>query len=249
MNDVFAESETKHPNADNERLGYLRAGGFAIGYVDEVNGDGAEELPLMPTRHELLVLVKYWAEVEIAYDFEDHFLMESACSSGSRRAGFASRRIERIVELLGWEVVGKAMTEAEDAYGKRQDPKAWAVFCHGTPEEQEAFHAEMHEEQRKRHEEWDNKLCTCGHRQRNHCKRGTVGCLEREPNHGDQRSEHHCAETDSCLCQEFIEAPVKRTHDDLLHLVQGADPAGAREARGRNLHLRAPAGISSPEAK
>jgi hypothetical protein len=135
-------SERKHANADNDALGYTRVGHngrVAIGYVDEVNGEGAEELPLMPTRHELLVLVRYWAEVEIAYDFEYLFLMESACSSGSRRAGFASRRIARIVELLGWEVVGKAMTEAEDAYGKRQDPKAWAVFCHGTPDEQEAF--------------------------------------------------------------------------------------------------------------
>lgn len=50
-------------NADNEDLGGFP--GLAI--PDEVRGHGAEELPLMPTRHELLVLVKHWGPLLLGH--------------------------------------------------------------------------------------------------------------------------------------------------------------------------------------
>ena len=53
-------------NADNESLGAMRCGTFSIGYVEEVNGTGAQEVQeFLPTRHELLQLVKYWARVDV----------------------------------------------------------------------------------------------------------------------------------------------------------------------------------------
>jgi hypothetical protein len=44
----------------------MRCGTFSIGYVEEVNGTGAQEVQeFLPTRHELLQLVKYWARVDV----------------------------------------------------------------------------------------------------------------------------------------------------------------------------------------
>ena len=58
-------------NADNDSLLPLSNGVFVIGNVDELNGAGAEEMAFMPTRHELLQLVKYWTReiLEIRYSW------------------------------------------------------------------------------------------------------------------------------------------------------------------------------------
>ena len=48
-------------NSDNDFLLPWRGERFRIGYVGEVNGEGAEEIAgFTPTRHELIQLVKYW---------------------------------------------------------------------------------------------------------------------------------------------------------------------------------------------
>ena len=72
-------------NADNEDLGGFP--GLAI--PDEVRGKGAEEMPFMPTRYELLVLVKHWIEVAWDYDFAEWFLLEQTSSFGRRQEAFA----------------------------------------------------------------------------------------------------------------------------------------------------------------
>lgn len=194
--------KVKHPNADNEGLGGFP--GLAI--PDEVDGAGAEEMPFMPTRYELLVLVKHWIEVAWDYDFGEWFLLQQTCSSGRRQKAFANRRIDRIAELLGNEAVNKAIDAAAESYSANFNDsglKAWKIYREGTEEEQEAFHAEVDEEMRKDREKRDSELCAaCGHRYDSHCRRGRVGCLSREPNHGEQFSEEHCSETD-CMCRGF----------------------------------------------
>src|SRR5215472_10713447 len=87
-------------NADNDWLGAVRAGLFTIGHVDEVNGRGAEEVPFVPTRHELIQLVKYWART--AFDIEyEWFLYQQSGSSDRRRQPFALNRISRIQLVIG----------------------------------------------------------------------------------------------------------------------------------------------------
>lgn len=201
-------------NADNEDLGGFP--GLAI--PDEVRGKGAEEMPFMPTRYELLVLVKHWIEVAWDYDFAEWFLLEQTSSFGRRQEAFADRRISRIAELLGDEAVNAATNEAAESYAANFTGltlKGWKAYRNGTIDEQEAFHVESRAEMERWQEERDNKLCTCGHRQENHCRRGTVGCLSRAPNHGEQHSVDHCAETDSCLCQGFREAATAAELDRL----------------------------------
>lgn len=57
-------------NADNDLLGAIRGRGVCTGFVDEVNGPGAEEFPaFVPTRNELLQLVKYWAKIAVDIDY------------------------------------------------------------------------------------------------------------------------------------------------------------------------------------
>ena len=92
---AIQKQEINAVNADSDFLQPLPAGPFVIGRVDRVNGAGAVEVPFMPTRHELLQLVKYWAReiLEIQYCW---FLYESSGSTAdsantrSRSLGGAS---------------------------------------------------------------------------------------------------------------------------------------------------------------
>ena len=55
-------------NKDNESLHAWGNERFLVGYVDEVNGAGAVEVPdFVPTRHELIQIVRYWAEEALNY--------------------------------------------------------------------------------------------------------------------------------------------------------------------------------------
>jgi hypothetical protein len=114
-----------------------------IGRVDEVNGRGAVEMSeFVPTRHELLQLVKYWMGVVLDRAF-DGFLYEYSCSEAIRLKPFAMRRIDRIADCCGEDCVRHACREAEDAFAQTVDAEAWQVFRHGTPEEQAAFHDKL----------------------------------------------------------------------------------------------------------
>src|SRR5262245_57069626 len=131
-------------NSDNEFLEPWCAGHFKIGCVDEVNGAGAAEVPgFTPTRHELRQLAKYWAEtaLEIEYDW---FIYAQVGGTDMRLEPFAQRRIARIANLLGTEEVQKLVSEVEIEFGKKQYPRAWEIFCHGTKEEREQFQDEIH---------------------------------------------------------------------------------------------------------
>ena len=87
------------PNADNH---WLRPIGN-VGHVWEVNGSGARELSdFHPTRHELITLVKYWAETAIEEEYK-MLLHSDSRSLKIRRWSFALARVGRICRLLGQE--------------------------------------------------------------------------------------------------------------------------------------------------
>jgi hypothetical protein len=127
-------------NADNEWLEAVHAGPFVIGQVDEVNGPGAEEVPFVPTKHELIQLVKYWTK--IAFDIEYFwFLYQQYGSSESRQRNFAWRRIGRIASAMGEADVKKVIDEISDELVKENE--GWRVFLRGTSEEREALQKEI----------------------------------------------------------------------------------------------------------
>jgi hypothetical protein len=132
-----------HPavrNADNIGLG---AAGPA-GHVDEVNGDGAAEMPgFVPTRHELIELAKYWTGVTLDIQYE-WFIDQQVGSSDRRIESFARRRVSRIARLLGDEAVTKAITAVEEQLGKKfGNPKYWDIFLRDTPEEHKVAQDEI----------------------------------------------------------------------------------------------------------
>ncbi len=101
-------------NSDNDWLEPM----WGCGFVDEVNGPGAEEIQgFVPTRDELIQIVKYWTEVELDLNFfmfihsyiESHLLSER---------GFAYRRIGRIAKILCEDEVSKARLEVVRVFDK-----------------------------------------------------------------------------------------------------------------------------------
>lgn len=129
-------------NADNSGLGPIGQG-IIIGYVDQVNGSGAEEFEgFVPTRYELIQLAKHWAKVAIDIEYF-WFCYEQPSSSEIRLRPFAWRRVNRIADVLGDEAVQKAVDAAYEEYGKRQDARTWNIFLNGTPEERKALQDEI----------------------------------------------------------------------------------------------------------
>ncbi len=130
-------------NADNEYVMPWVGHGMIMGYVDEVNGAGAKEVSgFLPTRHELIVLVKYWAE-RMLDDKYLSFVMGGTGSTEIRRRPFARRRIQRIQELLGAGDVSKAIEEVHEEYKEKYsiDSEEWSIFTSGDKAEWERFQA------------------------------------------------------------------------------------------------------------
>jgi hypothetical protein len=132
---------------DSEGLGFWSDGKFTVGFVNEVNGPDSAEVPLFTaTRHELIQLVKFWT-AEVLHQRLFYFFHGQTGSSEFRRGAFASRRIARMAEILGHEVVNGAVDQVYEEVGKKQHARAWHIFLHGTPQEQEAFRCEVYEEE------------------------------------------------------------------------------------------------------
>jgi hypothetical protein len=143
----MARMEVNVANADNKFLEPLAAGPFTIGCVDEVNGSGAAEIPeFNATRHELLQLVKYWAQAALDSEYWV-FVTSQIGSTDLRVQPFAYNRISRIASLLGEAEVQKVVAQVEKEFGEAQDPKVWEIFLHGTADErrqlQEVLEAEF----------------------------------------------------------------------------------------------------------
>jgi hypothetical protein len=129
--DYFAQiREPRIRNADNKWLGSPRP----ICGVDEVNGPGAAEVTgFIPTRHELLELARYWANVAVDIEY-CWFCYETVGSTDMRLNSFAWRRVSRIHEVLG-DAVSKVVDEVYQEYGKKQNPQFWNAFLNGTGEQ------------------------------------------------------------------------------------------------------------------
>jgi hypothetical protein len=138
-------NDNKH-GPDNEGLGFYGNGRMIVGYVEEVNGAGAVEMPgFVATKHELIQLAKYWASIRIDIQF-DWFAHQCVGSSETRLESFSGRRISRIAECLGKDETNAAVENAHAEYAKNIDPRIWNVFLNGTPEEQSALQSEIEQE-------------------------------------------------------------------------------------------------------
>ncbi len=136
----------KKHSSDSEGLGFYGNDRWTVGYVDEVNGSGAVEMPgFVSTKHELIQLVKYWASIRIDIRF-DWFTSQCVGSSETRLESFSGRRIARIAEVLGNDETSAAVQQAHGEYAKNVDPFVWDVFLNGTLEEQSALQEDIERE-------------------------------------------------------------------------------------------------------
>ena len=110
-------------NRNNDDLLPLVEGHIGIGDVDEVNGPGAEEIPdFDPTRHELVQLLIFWANVH----FEESFVYRTTDHQEDPEHPeylmyFSSRRMDRIADLLEREEVAKVVSAIYVEIGKKRE--------------------------------------------------------------------------------------------------------------------------------
>jgi hypothetical protein len=134
-------------NADNDCLGEFA--GF-IGHVDEVNGSGALEIPaFVPTRGELLQLVRYWYEriLDIQWFW---YMYGQTGSMEIRLEPFAHRRISRIADLIGQKAVDEVVEKTTEEFRKGIDAETWRIFTDGTREEREEYADQIDREDYRR---------------------------------------------------------------------------------------------------
>jgi hypothetical protein len=137
------EGQNPKLTEDARGLGPTYAGPIAIGRVDMIVGEGGVQVPgFVATKDEILQLVRYWATEIIDLDYV-YFLYGCTGSSEWRTRQFANRRLNTISNFIGNEEVTKAFRDAEEAFGKSADPRAWKIFMEGTEEEQERFQREV----------------------------------------------------------------------------------------------------------
>jgi len=137
-------------NGDNEAL-LPRAvgnGRYVVGYVDEVNGpEAAEVAAYVPTRHEVVELVKYWYRrvLDNSWFF---FVCGGTGSSEWRLKAFAGRRFDRAEAAIGKEAVDAAIQDAREEFRRDvvKDDRLWNIYEHGTEEQWEAVRDELSRE-------------------------------------------------------------------------------------------------------
>jgi hypothetical protein len=128
---------------DGELLGPMKAGPFLIGCVDEVNGQGAQEVSGYPlTRHELLILVRHWYEADLDNDIFC-FLHQCSGSREIRIGPYASRRLARIKAILGEDAVQKVVDQVLAEMRKDLGAETWQIITEGTEEERDRLQEEV----------------------------------------------------------------------------------------------------------
>ena len=122
-------------NSDNDGL---LPGGHEkvfIGCVDEVNGAGAVEVDgYVPTRHEVLQLVKYWYRRFLENRW-DYFVYGGEGSTEIRVNPFARRRIARAYAAIGKEAADQAIEEAHEDTMRVIEEWLNEIFENGTREQ------------------------------------------------------------------------------------------------------------------
>lgn len=143
------ESRRICQNSDNDYLFPRGHEGCVIGYVDEVNGEGAEEVTgFKPTRHELLQLVKYWYGRLLDINWS-YFVYAQTGSTEIRLGPFAQRRVNRAAAVIGEDAVGKAIEEVRNDFKAKVDARLWEIFENGNLKQWEAVRDEIERASRK----------------------------------------------------------------------------------------------------
>jgi len=122
---------------------------FVVGYVPEVNGSEACEVPqFVPTKHELIQIAKYWFQRLLNIQFWFSATGQSG-SSEWREAAYARRRINRMAEILPEQELNQAIEEVERDFKQERkiSDEDWDIFNNGTHEQrmlyQERFWREV----------------------------------------------------------------------------------------------------------
>ena len=117
-------------NIDNEHVQPMGIKDGVIGFVEEVNGLGAQEIPgFVPTRHELLLLTHHWEKKAIGIEMF-WFTYGQVGSSDMRIQPYARLPVNRIMDLLGDEVneaIGRAEAEVKQEVGE----ETWQRLVNG----------------------------------------------------------------------------------------------------------------------
>ena len=123
-------AENPYENQCEDNL-WLEPLGGVVGFVEQVNGPGAEECrEFVPTKHELSVLAKYWIRERLNADWPV-FCYEHYSSKWSRISDFAHRRLARIERILGREAFDAAEAEVKAEFASGVDPRLWNMFVTG----------------------------------------------------------------------------------------------------------------------
>ena len=132
----------------------------SIGFVDEIHGRGALEVPgFTASRHELLILLKHWLKVHLDIGYW-WFCFDQVGSSDMRQRLFAAKRAKRIVAALQLDddEFKQIDTEVVAEFAKTYDSTWWRVFIGTATDEDrrqyEAEHKAMYEAAAQTPEEW-----------------------------------------------------------------------------------------------
>jgi hypothetical protein len=106
--------EREHPGL----FGYARGGELEVqGYV--------------PTREELFQIVKFWATCVIDSNYFSFLYDDYYSRLESGLCIVAEERIGRISELIGNEVIARAIRNANGDFAKSQNPVLWRMYVNG----------------------------------------------------------------------------------------------------------------------
>jgi hypothetical protein len=124
---------------------------FTVGCCGIVNGKGAEPFEgFIPTRHELLQLVKYWATTKL----ENRWLEFQTGQFDATEASlilFAADQIKRISSLLGDAAVNEAVNEVKAQLHNKVSEEQWQIFVGGNRAEWESV-------KKKQWNDWNKSL-------------------------------------------------------------------------------------------
>ena len=99
----------------------------------EVETDSIPEF--IPTRGEVIQLVKYWHGIFLGDDWF-YFLYGKPWTTAFRREGYAQWRIKLAASAIGDEPVDQAIKEVADEFkSKLEDPRLWDIYKNGTGEQ------------------------------------------------------------------------------------------------------------------
>jgi hypothetical protein len=146
-------------SSDSEGLGFCHAGAFTVGYVPEVNGAEAAEVPeFVATKHELIQLVKYWYGRKFHNTLYYFFLGQSG-SSEWRTNKYAERRLDRIGEYVPEKEFSEAIEETEREFKKnwKISDEDWDTFKNGSEEDWQRVQERVNREWESKHQRKSRK--------------------------------------------------------------------------------------------